>query len=373
MNGIMQKLLSTTLFLLILLVVTGLPGLARAANPLYSGNGFNDGNFNITFAMEFTPQADIQVTHLGVLDAGLDGPGLQSPHDLALWQNDGTLVASATVNQTDPITSEFRYVPITPVTLTAGQTYVLGAYYPTNINGDKLTASVNPTASAFVTMAAGTRYSIGPSLAFPTSTNPDFRIAANLLFNPVDTSRVNIDGTVKDSNGVDVCAMVLASGKYKFSCNPVGVYSLANLPRRADGTVKLQAYADGFLPFTDTVIASGTKLITLTPAGTCPNYNPPGNPGVYPGSAGKKIDISGSVFAVNGGNQASVCAMVLASGKFMFSCGANLGVYNLRIPLNSNGQYKLQIYADGYAPYTVILDEFQNINNIQLTPATECQ
>jgi hypothetical protein len=370
-NGIMRKLPSTVLFLLIYLLVAGLPGLARAANPLYSAVGFNDGNYNITFAMEFTPLADIRVTHLGVLDAGLDGPGLQASHDVALWQNDGTLVASSTINPIEPITSEFRYVSITPVTLTAGQTYVLGAHYPTSIAGDKLVASASPTASPFVTIAAGTRYAIGPSLAFPTSTNPDFRIAANLLFNPVDTSRINIDGTVKDGNGVDVCAMVLASGKYKFSCNPVGIYSLSSLPRRTDGTVKLQAYADGFLPYTDTVIASGTKPITLTPAGTCPNYNPPGNPGVYPGSAGKKIDISGSVFT--GADQTPVCAMVLASGKYMFSCGANLGIYNLRIPLNSNGQFKLQIYADGYAPYTVFLDEFQNINNIQLTPASECQ
>ncbi len=367
-----NKIQSHTLSIVMLLAAFCMAGLAQAASSLYSATGFNDTNYSITFAMEFTPQADIEVTHLGVFDAGVDGPSLGTPHDVALWQNDGTLLASTTVNDADPQTGGFHYVPITPVTLSAGQTYVLGAYYPFGMPGDKLVASTAPTTTPFVTINTGSRYAIGPALAFPDSSNPDFRIAANLLFAPVDTSAVNIDGTVKTSTGTDICAMVLANGKYMFSCNPVGVYALGNLPRDSNGIVKLQVYASGFLPYKTLLIASGTTPVTMTPAGTCPDYNPPGNPGYYPGSAGQWIDISGSVFVMNGTTQTPVCAMVLANGQHMFSC-AGAGAYSLHVPLDSNGQVKLQIYADGFAPYNVRIDAFQTVNDIQLARASECQ
>ena len=45
-----------------------------------------------------------------------------------------------------------------------------------------------------------------------------------------------------------------------------------------------------------------------------------------------------------------VCAMVLANGQYMFSCGG-AGAYSLDVPLDAQGQITLFVFADGFAPY----------------------
>ena len=60
---------------------------------------------------------------------------------------------------------------------------------------------------------------------------------------------VDLSGDVATTDGTPVCAQVLASGKSMFSCNPTGPFSLKNLPLESDGAIKLQVYADGFMPF----------------------------------------------------------------------------------------------------------------------------
>jgi len=106
-------------------------------------------------------------------------------------------------------------------------------------------------------------------------------------------------------------------------------------------------------------------------AGTCPNYNQPTNPGFYPNSAGQWVDISGNVLQGSDG-LTPICAMVLANGQYMFSCGG-AGSYNLNVPLDSNGQATIQVFADGFAPYKVKVDEFQLVNDALMTRASECQ
>ncbi len=60
-----------------------------------------------------------------------------------------------------------------------------------------------------------------------------------------EAAQVNINGTVEDPSGTPVCAMVLASGQYMFSCDPVGEFNF-NVYTRPDGTLTLFAFADGF-------------------------------------------------------------------------------------------------------------------------------
>jgi hypothetical protein len=187
---------------------------------------------------------------------------------------------------------------------------------------------------------------------------------------PQRISPVDLNGTIQSSDGLDICAMVLASGKFTFSCNPVGVFSLTGLPRENDSTVKRQIYADGFLPKIDVVPDSVDEAVVMTRSGTCPNYNPPVDPRFFPDSAGKWIDISGSVEV--GENGDPVCAMVLANGQHMFSCDG-LGSYALNIPLDTNGQFKLQVYADGFAPTVQTFDELQAMNDVRMARAVECQ
>ena len=186
----------------------------------------------------------------------------------------------------------------------------------------------------------------------------------------VPTTPVDLSGTIKTINGEDVCAIVLASGQFMFSCNPIGELSLTNLPRENNGTVKRQIYADGFFPKIDILPGSSNEEVVMTLSGTCPSYNTPYDPGFVPGSAGKRINIAGRVLTPNG--QTPICAIVLANGQFMFSCDGT-GSYALNIPLDTNGQFKLQVYADGFAPTIQTFDEFKAANDVRMARATECQ
>jgi hypothetical protein len=60
-------------------------------------------------------------------DPGNGGTPLNSSHQVGLWNSGGTLLASGTVLFNSPLTGNWRYLAITPVTLTAGQSYVVGS------------------------------------------------------------------------------------------------------------------------------------------------------------------------------------------------------------------------------------------------------
>jgi hypothetical protein len=216
---------------------------------------------------------------------------------------------------------------------------------------------------------AGTSY---PSWGTPVNPHAggDDAFAAKLHVTDVLDPEVDLSGTIQSPTGQDVCAMVLASGQYMFSCNPIGEFSLTNLPREKDGTVKRQIYADGFFPKIDILTDSGMSDVVMTRSGTCPNYNTFDDPAFVPGSAGKRIDISGKILLQD--SQTPICAMALANGQYMFTCDGT-GNYALNIPLDSNGQFKLQVYADGFAPITQKFDESSANNDVRMARAVECQ
>jgi hypothetical protein len=191
---------------------------------------------------------------------------------------------------------------------------------------------------------------------------------------PAETTQsgglVDISGTVQTADGIDICAMMLASGKFMFSCNPIGVLSLTGLPRENNDTVKRQIYADGFFPKIDILTGTTDEAVIMMRSGTCPSYNATYDPSVVPGSAGKWINIAGKVLQQN--SDTAICAMVLANGQHMFSCDGS-GSYALYIPLDTNGQFKLQVYADGFAPTIQTFDEFKPSNDVHMAQAIECQ
>jgi hypothetical protein len=49
-----------------------------------------------------------------------------------------------------------------------------------------------------------------------------------------------------------------------------------------------------------------------------------------------------------------LCAMVLANGQHMFSCGNNLGTFSLEVPLDENGEITLYVFCSGKAPYKYV-------------------
>ena len=81
-----------------------------------------------------------------------------------------------------------------------------------------------------------------------------------------------------------------------------------------------------------------------------------------------RVPVSGKVMF----GDTPLCAMVLANGQFTFSCDGS-GSYALNIPLDTNGQFKLQVYADGFAPTIQVFDEFRAINDVRMARAAECQ
>ena len=61
-----------------------------------------------------------------------------------------------------------------------------------------------------------------------------------------------------------------------------------------------------------------------------------------------RVNIFGAVTNDNGAN---LCAMVLANGVYMFTCGASLGTYSLDVPLDANNQITLFGFAAGHFPF----------------------
>lgn len=186
---------------------------------------------------------------------------------------------------------------------------------------------------------------------------------------PPPSSGVDLTGDVQDEGGTPLCSLVLASGQFDFSCNPNGPYSLLDLPTESDGTVTRQVYVDGFFPNVATLTGSTDETVVMTRANNCPDYNSFPAPGVFPGSAGNQINISGTVLLQN--TQTPVCALALANGQFAFTCDGS-GSYALNIPLDANGQYTLQVYADGFAPMVQRFDEFSPNVEVRLARASEC-
>jgi hypothetical protein len=194
-------------------------------------------------------------------------------------------------------------------------------------------------------------------------------LVTGIFFNST-AAAVDIDGTVETTDGTGLCSMVLASGQYMFTCNPNGPLSLKNLPTESNGTVKRQVYVDGFFPRVDILPGSKNETVSMTRSGTCPSYNTPSSPAFVPGSAGMWINISGTVFLQD--SETPLCSMVLANGQYVFTCDGT-GNYAMRIPLDNNGQFKLQVYADGFAPNVQRFDEYSASNVVRMTRSVECQ
>jgi len=76
----------------------------------------------------------------------------------------------------------------------------------------------------------------------------------------------DLRGTVTTADGTPVCAMVLASGQYMFSCDYQGAFELNNLATEPDGTITLQVYADGFFPNVTSLSEFFPQTVIMQPA-----------------------------------------------------------------------------------------------------------
>ncbi len=148
------------------------PAIKTANTPLeQTFTNFAGAAANATIGWSFTVgSGSITVSSLGLYDSG--GNGLANAHDIAIWTSGGTLVTSTTIPSGTGATliSGYRYVAITPVTLSAGTTYVIGALYPTQ-SGDNIIFNSTQTFAAPITFGKSRQTALdfpGTSpLAFP--------------------------------------------------------------------------------------------------------------------------------------------------------------------------------------------------------------
>jgi len=120
-----------------------------------------------TLGWSFSVNSSINVTALGAFDAGSDG--LNVAHDVGIWDVSGNLLASATVpsGTAGVLDSGYRFVSISPLSLSAGSTYYVGAVYFVNDNDGWLYDPITlATAPQITYLSREFEYS-GGSLVFP--------------------------------------------------------------------------------------------------------------------------------------------------------------------------------------------------------------
>lgn len=124
----MRCILAISLLVAASVSLQATPALSITGNDFYT-EGASPGSVR-GWSFSVVAVGGIWVTSLGVLDVGADG--LNSAHDVGLWNNSGTLLRSATVlaGTASPldINNTFRLESITALFLAPG-TYTIGAYY----------------------------------------------------------------------------------------------------------------------------------------------------------------------------------------------------------------------------------------------------
>jgi hypothetical protein len=144
-----------------------------------------------------------------------------------------------------------------------------------------------------------------------------------------------------------LCAQVLINGQSQFSCDGSGRYDM-DVPLDGNGMITVQVFADGFAPFKQILTpeqASAYQVNMIRVVQGIPSIEVNAK---YSDSASEGwVIISGTV---NSGEN-PVCALILANGQKMFSCGDNLGVFSLEVPLDQDGAVTLMVFAAGFQPY----------------------
>jgi len=124
----------------------------------------------MTFAYDFTVGAtDILVTSIAIWDHESDG--LAHSYDVVIWDSFGMVAASATIPEgtTAGLNGEYRYSHLTEsVLLTAGNTYIIGAWYPDNQDAVFSWSSWNSTGNSdFAAIGANSGDIPSSALTFP--------------------------------------------------------------------------------------------------------------------------------------------------------------------------------------------------------------
>lgn len=121
------------------------------------------------------------ITSLGFYDHGQDG--LATSYQLGLWDGAQNLLATATVTPSSPLTGDFRYAAITPITigtLATPQPFTIGALLPPTMSDTWLDNASLFLASGFTGAGTG-QFTPSGSLVYPTTldSSPYYVVNAN--------------------------------------------------------------------------------------------------------------------------------------------------------------------------------------------------
>ncbi|MCK5379776.1 MAG: DUF4082 domain-containing protein [Acidobacteria bacterium] len=134
----------------------------------------------------FTVNASLEISDLGVWNADQTG-GIESTHQVGIWDGSQTLVASVTVDGTGTVVGDWIYAAITPVTLMPGQTYTIGASYASGDDDWYISSASSMSTHADMTWT-GSVYpeAIDMGFVYPSSDSASYgRFGPNFMFETV--------------------------------------------------------------------------------------------------------------------------------------------------------------------------------------------
>ena len=133
----------------------------------------------------FTVAKQLVISDLGVWNADKTG-GIESPHQVGIWDGSQTLIASVTVDATGSVVGDWIYASITPVIVVPEETYTIGALYVQGDDDWYISSASSLTTDADVTWlnavypAAGNMGFVYPSN--DSSSSSIGRFGTNFLF-----------------------------------------------------------------------------------------------------------------------------------------------------------------------------------------------
>lgn len=164
----------------------------------------------------------LPVTSLGVYD----GDGLVNGHQVGLWNDSKTLLASTTIKSGNASSADagYRYEPVS-VTLAAGQTYVVGAFFPA-ASHEKILFESAQTISPFLAILQSRQGSLSPSSTFGFP-NLDAGLPHGLFGPNLRYAAFDVGGSV---SGLVSTLVLHIDGVPEVTISQNGTYKFPSLP-----------------------------------------------------------------------------------------------------------------------------------------------